>query len=87
MLYVTTRNKTETYTSYKTLVDSFAPDGGSFLPFKMPVYTEDQILTLKDISFNQIVADILNAFFTSYCSLLIKTFSSISILLFCFFWF
>ncbi len=68
MLYVTTRNKKETYTSFKAVTDDRAPDGGSFVPFKMPFFTTEQIHSLKDSSFNQVVADVLNAFFASRLS-------------------
>ena len=65
MLYVTTRNKKETYTVYKTLTAEKAPDGGCFYPFKLPVYTREQILRLADGSFSQTLADVLNSFFTA----------------------
>lgn len=65
MLYVTTRNKKETYTVYKTLVSEKAPDGGSFYPFKLPVYTREQVKELASSSFSQTLADVLNSFFTA----------------------
>ena len=65
MLYVTTRNKKETYTVYKTLIAETAPDGGSFYPFKLPVYSANQIRQMETLPFNQILADVLNAFFSA----------------------
>lgn len=65
MLYITTRTNENTYTSYKALTCDRAPDGGRFVPFRMPFYTPEEIGELKDKSFNQTVADILNLFFSS----------------------
>ena len=33
MLYVSTRNTRETYTAYRVLHETYAPDGGHFAPF------------------------------------------------------
>ena len=64
MLYVTTRNNNDTYTAYKSMVTDLGPDGGGFVPFRMPYYTPEEIVALKDKSFNQNVADVLNHFFS-----------------------
>lgn len=65
MLYVTTRNKNDAHTAHKTLTADKAPDGGLFVPFQMPSITKEDILALKDKSFGQCVADILNLFFSA----------------------
>lgn len=65
MLYVTTRSRRETFTAHKSIVSDKALDGGSYIPFQIPYFTEEQIHALKDKAFNQTVADILNAFFSS----------------------
>lgn len=65
MLYVTTRNKNDAHTAHKTLTADRAPDGGLFVPFQMPSLSKDDILALKDKSFGQSVADILNLFFSA----------------------
>lgn len=65
MLYVTTRSRRDTYTAHKSILTDKAPDGGSYVPLQIPSFTDEQILALKDKSFNQTVADILNAFFSS----------------------
>ena len=63
MLYVTTRSSEETYTASKPLSDSRAPDGGFFVPMKMPFFDRQQIKELGKKSFSQNVADILNLLF------------------------
>ncbi len=64
MLYATTRSKTDSYTAHRTLHSDRAPDGGFFIPYRMPVLERSQILKLKDQSFSESVAQILNLFFT-----------------------
>lgn len=65
MLYVTTRNKNDAHTAHKTLTADHAPDGGLFVPFQMPILPTEDILSLKDKSFGQCVAEILNLFFSA----------------------
>ena len=64
MLYITTRSCGDTYTSHKALTSDFAPDGGRFIPFRIPRYTQAEIVGLKETSFNKTIADILNLFFS-----------------------
>lgn len=65
MLYISTRDPQNTFTSYTALCEKYASDGGAFLPFHMAPFMSADILALKDTSFNQTVADILNLFFTA----------------------
>lgn len=65
MLYVTTREKNDAYTANRTLISDFGPDGGVYLPFRMPIFSKEQLSLMSENSFGQNVADILNLFFTS----------------------
>ena len=65
MLYVTTRNKTDAHTAHNTLTGDRAPDGGLFVPFQLPKLSDGDILALKDKTFGQCIADILNLFFSA----------------------
>ena len=65
MLYVSTRNKADTYTAHVALTKKFAPDGGWFAPFRIPVYEKQEIQALKEKTFNQIIAEVLNQFFSA----------------------
>lgn len=65
MLYVTTRNKNDAHTAHKTLTADRDSDGGLFVPFQMPVLSREEILSFKDKSFGQSVAEILNLFFSA----------------------
>ena len=65
MLYVTTREKNDAYTAHRTIVGDFGPDGGVYLPFRMPLFTKEQLTEMTEKSFGQNVADMLNLFFSS----------------------
>ncbi len=62
MLYLTTRDRYDTYTAARTLAGDTAPNGGRYLPYKMPVFDFAQI---KGRSFGENVADVLNRFFST----------------------
>ena len=63
MLYLTTRNKADSYTAYRMLRCETAPDGGQFLPMHLPALTDYQLAEFEQMNFGQITASILNIFF------------------------
>lgn len=65
MLYVTTRNKSDAYTAHNTLTRDRGADGGLFVPFQLPQLSNEDIRDLKNKTFGQCVADILNMFFSA----------------------
>ena len=65
MLYITTKDQIDAHTAYKTLVSDTAADGGVYIPFRFPKYDDAQIRKLKEGSFNEVVAQILNYFFSA----------------------
>lgn len=65
MLYVTTRNKFDTYTVHRANQSDRGPDGGLYLPFRMPTLSHEEFLALKEQSFCQRMAQILNLFFNA----------------------
>ena len=65
MLYLTTRTVNDSYTSARSLSDDRAPDGGFFVPMKLPTFDKTEIAALGSKSFSQNVADIINLFFDS----------------------
>lgn len=67
MLYATTRGKHDVVTAYKTVHTDCYSDGGLFVPFRMPKLTKEQLEALAETAPAQIVADVLNLFFS--CSL------------------
>ena len=66
MLYITTRSKNDAFTAHRTMNQDRGPDGGLFVPFRMPIFEREQILDLANKPFGQNVADILNLFFTTH---------------------
>lgn len=62
MLYVTTRNKFDTYTVYRANQSDRGPDGGLYLPFRIPKLSKEERQSLTDQSFCQRLANILNLF-------------------------
>lgn len=65
MLYVTTRNNVDAFTAQRVLRDRRGPDGGLFVPFRLPVFSNEDILALKEKRFNTCVAEILNLLFNT----------------------
>lgn len=63
MLYVTTRSNRDVYTANRALCENRAPDGGLFVPFRMPEFSYEQIMSLAEKNFSQRMADILNLLF------------------------
>lgn len=60
MLYVTTRGKNDVYTPARTLQMDRGTDGGFFVPFRMPVFTEDDLMELASYKPSQNIANTLN---------------------------
>ena len=66
MLYVTTRGTQDAFTAYRTMNQDRGPDGGLFVPMRMPQPEQRDVRSLAEQSFGQNVADILNLFFNSF---------------------
>ena len=64
MLYITTRDAKDAHTANKTLTADYASDGGLYIPRRMPRFQPDEIADLRNQSFNETVAMILNQFFS-----------------------
>lgn len=65
MLYITTRNSRDVYTSHKALTENFAADGGGYAPFRLPELDLAELRSLADKPFADCVASVLNFFFSS----------------------
>lgn len=64
MLYLTTRDKFDTYTVPHVLRASRADNGGYYLPFRLPIYTAEELTDMQEIGFGQCIAEVLNGFFS-----------------------
>lgn len=63
MLYVTTRNDRDTFTAHKAMLEDRAGDGGFYVPFRAPDFTEEVLQRLREQPFDQRIADVLNLLF------------------------
>lgn len=63
MLYVTTRNNQDAFTAQRALRENRGPDGGFYLPLRMPKFPPEELETLMMKPFNQRVAEVLNLLF------------------------
>ena len=68
MLYITTRNHSEVYSEESVLRTGIAPDGGLFVPQTLPAFTRDEIISMQRKTYGEIVAEILNIFFSANLS-------------------
>lgn len=66
MLYVSTRNRTDSYTAHRALHEASAPDGGMFVPFQLPEFQSEDLSSFRSRTFCDNVAYILNLFFSSH---------------------
>lgn len=68
MLYLSTRNKTDSFTAHRVLHSECAPDGGMFLPMQIPALDDFALSNYEHMSFSEITASIMNLFFGSKLS-------------------
>ena len=65
MLYVTTRINADAFTAHRALTENRGPEGGLYLPMRLPELSVDQIRALGEESFGQNVADVMNLLFNT----------------------
>ena len=63
MLYVTTRVRQDTFTAAHALNEDRGPEGGFFVPMRLPQYPAIEIRNLGKKSFSQNVAEVINLWF------------------------
>ena len=63
MLYLSTRNKADSFTAYRVLRSSAAPDGGMFIPMQLPVLDDIALASFERMGFAETTAAIMNLFF------------------------
>ena len=68
MLYVTTRSDPDVYTAQRVLRDRRGPDGGLFVPFRLPELSETEMLALGERNFNEAFAYALNLLLNTHLS-------------------
>ena len=68
MLYLSTRNKADSFTAYRVLHTDTAPDGGMFMPMNLPVQDDIALAAYERMSFGETAATVLNLFFGTHLS-------------------
>lgn len=68
MLYVTTRNNQDAFTVQHAMSRNRGDDGGLYLPLYFPKLSADDLKKLRELSFNQRIASMLNLFFQTKLS-------------------
>lgn len=63
MLYISTRNKAESFTAYRVLHGASASNGAQIVPFQMKPLEEEKLHSILHSDFHSAVAEILNMFF------------------------
>lgn len=63
MLYATTRSKIQIDTPNNTLRRFSAPDGGMYVPYRLPLMGDNGLDSLKRLDFSDCIALVLNRFF------------------------
>ena len=66
MLYVSTRDHLDAFTTGRVLDADYAPDGGLFVPFRLPVFSFEEVEGILSLSFGDAVSKIFNLFFTGH---------------------
>ena len=66
MKYISTRSKIKPITSSEAILQGLAPDGGLFVPEKIPKVKLDEIDALKEKSYEEISAWLLGKYLTDY---------------------
>ena len=62
MEYISTRNTKETFSFKDVFLKGLAPDGGLFVPKKIPVFTNQELKECKSFSYNKLAAKIIYKF-------------------------
>ena len=62
MLYINTNDKTQTYTAFQALYTD--PQNGMIAPIRLPLFTENELKQIFALQFNEVIAYILNKFFS-----------------------
>ena len=62
MDYVSTRNNKKNFSFEDVFLIGLAPDGGLFVPKKIPLYSSEEMSELRNFSYNNLAAEIISKF-------------------------
>ena len=70
MDYISTRNKSKIFSFKEIFLKGLAPDGGLFIPKKIPLYSLKDLEKLRNLSYKELASKIIFKF----CKMLYKSF-------------
>ena len=62
MEYISTRNNKKKFSFKDVFLKGLAPDGGLFLPKKIPMFSSEELKNLKSLSYNELAINIISRF-------------------------
>ena len=62
MEYISTRNSKKTFSFTDVFLKGLAPDGGLFVPQKIPKYSSQELMNLKNLSYNELAENVILKF-------------------------
>ena len=62
MEYISTRNTRDTFSFKDVFLKGLASDGGLFVPKEIPIFSEEELKELKNLSYNELAANIISKF-------------------------
>jgi len=62
MEYISTRNTQKIFSFKDVFLKGLAPDGGLFVPKKIPLYTYQELEKLRNLSYNELATKIILKF-------------------------
>ena len=62
MEYISTRNTQNTFSFKDVFLKGLAPDGGLFVPKKIPIFSSEELKGIKNISYNELAIKIISKF-------------------------
>tara|TARA_B100000579_G_scaffold385342_1_gene356386 strand:+ start:8 stop:1375 length:1368 start_codon:yes stop_codon:yes gene_type:complete len=68
MKYVSTRDNSKEYTFEEVFIKGLADDGGLYVPVSLKKYGSDDLLKLKNLTYNELSAEIINEFSSDFIS-------------------
>ena len=62
MEYISTRNTQKIFSFKDVFLKGLAPDGGLFVPKKIPLYTSQELEKFRNLSYNDLATKIIKIF-------------------------
>ena len=68
MKYVSTRDNSKEYNFEQVFIKGLADDGGLYVPKSLKKYNPQELLELKNLSYNELSTEIINQFSSDFIS-------------------